>query len=173
MPALLQVFGHERVSILDGGLPGWTRVGGPIESGPAAPVERTSFKATYDASLVADMKDIKEFAAGKGSGILLDGRSAARFSGEAPEPRPNLPSGHIPNSVNLPFTEVLKGTERVASADHIRALCKVIGIDLTAPVTTLCGSGVTGALVALALHQVGIKARVYDGKTPFLQGNGP
>jgi thiosulfate/3-mercaptopyruvate sulfurtransferase len=96
---------------------------------------------------------------------LLDARSRGRFSGEEPEPRPGLKGGHIPGSLNLPFTDVIDSASGVLLPNHLLTeRFERAGIDLAKPVVTTCGSGVTAAVLALALHEIGHKdVALYDG----------
>lgn len=156
-----RAMGAARVVLLDGGLPKWLAEGRPVETGPSrrAPA---SFTARLDPAAARTAADV---AAGLQTHAfqVLDARPAARFRGEAPEPRPGLASGHIPGSLNLPSSEVVKGG-RLADDEELRRMFEAAGLDTTKPVVTTCGSGVTAAVLALALESVGAKAAgLYDG----------
>lgn len=156
-----RAMGAARVALLDGGLPKWLAEGRPVETGPAARAP-ASFTPRLDPSAARTADDV---AAGLDAGAfqVLDARPAARFRGEAPEPRPGLASGHIPGSLNLPSSQVVKGG-RLADDAELRAMFEAAGVDVTKPVVTTCGSGVTAAILALALESVGAKAAgLYDG----------
>lgn len=157
---MLRVFGARDVRVLDGGLPAWIEAGLPVESGPVRRA-KAAFKAKLDADLIVDFKQILHLIQNKGQ--ILDARSAGRFSGQAPEPRPGLSSGHMPEATNLPFTE-LADNGRLKPAAALREIFSSRGIDIEQPVTTTCGSGVTAAVLALGLEIAGAKAvRLYDG----------
>lgn len=162
---MMRLFGHEKVSILDGGLNAWKAVGGDLEAGPPRDRPAGDFGARpATGAAVVDMATLQaELTSGTG-GQILDARVAARFAGDAPEPRKGLRAGHIPGSRNLPFNQLLNedGTYRDAEAMH--DLFTGAGITLDAPVTTSCGSGVTACVLAVGLHMLGNRAvSVYDG----------
>ncbi|WP_425408720.1 3-mercaptopyruvate sulfurtransferase [Hyphococcus sp.] len=157
-----RAMGHRRVAVLNGGLPGWRAEGRPTESG-----ERQIVKAHYKAravpSLCASHKAVRRALIDHGA-MVLDARSAERFNGQAPEPRAGLRSGHMPGALNLPFDLVLRDGAEFKSGDEIRDLLNSAGVDADARIITSCGSGVTAALLALALEVAGIREYgVYDG----------
>jgi thiosulfate/3-mercaptopyruvate sulfurtransferase len=158
---MFQVMGARDVRLLQGGLPQWLAEGRPVEAGQTMPQPRV-FKAALDAAAVASIGDIRS-ALDQKSAQIVDARPAARFRGEAPEPRPGLASGHMPGSRSLPFdTVVLNGA--LARPDAVRAAFAEAGVDLTQPVITTCGSGVSAAILSLALETAGVKAQaLYDG----------
>lgn len=156
-----RVFGARDVMILDGGLPKWVSEGRPLEDGEVAPSPRT-FTVRFDHGSVADVDDVKR-ALSTGAAQVLDARPADRFRGEAPEPRPGLRAGHAPGSLNLPFGDVIENG-RLKSPDALMAAFGQAGVDLDRPVITSCGSGVSAAILALALETVGRPAKaLYDG----------
>lgn len=156
-----QRFGHPFVKVLQGGAPKWRK-----ESKPWTADLPTITPATYPvptkAEGVAHLDDMKNWSANK-SMQLVDARAADRFRGEAPEPRAGLASGHIPNSRNLPFG-LLLADGMLKEAQAIKQAFTDAGIDLSRPVTTTCGSGVTAAILSLALAEIGLPAHaLYDG----------
>jgi thiosulfate/3-mercaptopyruvate sulfurtransferase len=156
-----KAFGASDVMILDGGLPKWIAEERPAEAGPVRR-EWAQFTARLDHSVVAGMSQV-ERALASGSAQILDARSAERFAGTAPEPRPELASGHMPGAFNLPYTELLPDGH-LATPDVIRAAVAKSGLDLTKPVITSCGSGVTAAVLWLALETIGKRPQaLYDG----------
>ncbi len=157
-----RVFGHERVRVLDGGLPKWLAEGRPVESGPPAPVEPRGFIAGFRPELVRDFQAVRsELGAG---GQVLDARSAARFRGEAPEPRAGLRSGRMPRSLSLPFPDVLSPDGGLKAPDDLRQAFDQAGVSLDRPLTTSCGSGLTAAILALAAARLGKwDTAIYDG----------
>jgi thiosulfate/3-mercaptopyruvate sulfurtransferase len=157
-----RTFGARDVRLLEGGLPAWREAGLPLEDGAARARARRHFTARLDHGAVADLADVRR-ALESGSAQVLDARSAERFRGEAPEPRTGLPSGHMPGALNLPYTRILENG-RLKSPEAIRAALEGAGVDLSRPVITTCGSGVTAAILSAALESVGRPAKaLYDG----------
>jgi thiosulfate/3-mercaptopyruvate sulfurtransferase len=159
---MFRAFGANDVMILSGGFPKWQSEGRPVASGAEQPRRPAAFTARFDASAVADTDDVKK-ALAKGSAQVVDARPANRFRGEAPEPRPGLPSGHMPGAHNLPFTELVEdGVMKDAGA--LRAAFASAGVDVSRPVITSCGSGVSAAILSTALEVMGQPAlALYDG----------
>lgn len=159
---MFRTFGVERVFILDGGLPKWVAEGRPVETGPARPREARHLTARQNHGAVADLGDVKKALAG-GKVQVVDARPADRFRGEAPEPRAGLKSGHMPGSLNLPSAGLLEDG-RLVSKERIRAAFDAAGVDLDRPVITSCGSGVSAAILWLALDAIGKQpVGLYDG----------
>jgi thiosulfate/3-mercaptopyruvate sulfurtransferase len=157
----LRVFGARDVKILAGGLPRWRAEGRPLEQGLVRRAPRR-FSVNFDKTAVVDAGNVKE-ACEAGSVQILDARAAARFSGMAAEPRPGLRSGHIPGSLNLPWRDVVQSGE-IKPAGEIKTLMAQAGVDIERPVITSCGSGVTAAILVLALASVGKSdVALYDG----------
>jgi thiosulfate/3-mercaptopyruvate sulfurtransferase len=157
-----QVFGARNVSLLEGGFPAWKAEGRPVETGPEKPRAPRTFNPTFNPSVVADASAVQE-ALRSGVAQVVDARPAERFRGEAPEPRPGLRAGHIPGSLNLPFGQIVENGRLKDKAGIEQALA-ASGIDPSRPMITTCGSGVSAAILGLALETVGhpIKA-IYDG----------
>jgi thiosulfate/3-mercaptopyruvate sulfurtransferase len=156
-----RLFGTENVFVLDGGLPKWKAEGHPIETGETKRAAK-KFHAEMDIGPVAMLADVR-MALTDDSTQIVDARSAERFAGKAPEPRPGLRSGHMPGSFNVPFQDVLDNG-RLASRERIEAAFTSAGVDLDKPIITSCGSGVTAAILTLALDSIGKKdLRLYDG----------
>ncbi len=157
-----QTFGAKDVRILDGGFPRWQAEGRPVESGPPSARQPQVFKAAIDAEAVAGLADVKA-ALEDGSAQVVDARPAGRFNGVAPEPRANLPSGHMPGSINLPFAEIIENGSLKDEESILEALTGA-GVDLRQPVITSCGSGVSAAILSTAMEMVGKPAAaLYDG----------
>jgi thiosulfate/3-mercaptopyruvate sulfurtransferase len=155
-----RVFGATDVAILDGGLPLWKMEGRPLETGEVKRRPRR-FTPRFDNSAVADRLSVAA-ALEKGTAQIVDARPADRFRGEAPEPRPGLRSGHMPGSLNLPFSEIVADGRLRDSAALSAAIAKA-GIDTTLPVITSCGSGVSAAILAFAFEGIGRPiAALYD-----------
>jgi thiosulfate/3-mercaptopyruvate sulfurtransferase len=157
---MFRTFGVEHVFLLDGGLKAWTGAGLPTESGPED-YSPAVFHAQYNPTAVRDFQQIQE-AIAEGAQIL-DARSAGRFTGIAPEPRPGLSSGHMPGATSMPFTELLDNG-RFLPVEKLCQLFLAKGVALDQPITTTCGSGVTAAAIALGLELAGAKnVSLYDG----------
>ena len=156
-----RTMGALKVQVLDGGLPKWRAEGRPVESGPVGTPEGL-FQARLRRPLVRDFDQVSaELANGS---QVLDARPAARFRGEAPEPREGLRSGHMPGARNLPFAELLNADGTMKPAGELQAAFEASGIDPARPVTLTCGSGVTAAILALGLARLGNEsAAIYDG----------
>ncbi|MGH6674106.1 MAG: 3-mercaptopyruvate sulfurtransferase, partial [Xanthobacteraceae bacterium] len=156
-----RLFGATEVFILDGGLPKWKAEGWALETGEAAPA-RKQFRAEMNIGPVAMLADVR-MALTDRSAQVVDARSAERFAGNAPEPRPGLRFGHMPDSFNVPFQDVLENG-RLASRERIQAAFTSAGVDLDKPIITSCGSGVTAAILLLALESIGRPPKgLYDG----------
>jgi thiosulfate/3-mercaptopyruvate sulfurtransferase len=157
---MLRTFGAQHVYILDGGLRAWTEAGHSTESGPVVHVP-ASFQARLNQNAAKDLAQLKEKISSHQQ--ILDARSAARFNGTAPEPRPGLSSGHMPGASSVPFTELVEDG-RLKPADKLQQLFAAKQVDLQQPITTTCGSGVTAAVIALGLELAGAKdVSLYDG----------
>ena len=156
-----RLFGAQNVFILDGGLPKWKGEGRPLEDG-AVKREARTFAAHVPAKTVAALADVQRALASK-SAQLVDARPADRFRGEAPEPRPGVRSGHMPGSHNVPSSNVVEnGTLKSAAA--IKAAFDAGGVDVDRSIITSCGSGVSAAILWLALDAIGKPPKaLYDG----------
>lgn len=157
-----RLMGKTDVAVLDGGFAKWQAEGRPVEDMPPVLRDR-HMTVSRQAGLVRDVTQVA--AASKlGSPVIVDARSAARFRGEAAEPRPGLAAGHIPGSRNLPVDQVLNADGTMKPPEALRALFEGAGVDLSQPVITTCGSGVTASVLALALERIGHRDwSVYDG----------
>jgi thiosulfate/3-mercaptopyruvate sulfurtransferase len=156
-----RLFGAENVFILDGGLPRWKADGRPMEAGPVQRVPR-QFAAKPPAKVVAALRDVQSALTNR-SAQVVDARPADRFRGEAPEPRPGVRSGHIPGSFNVPSNAVVENGS-LKSADAIASAFRAGNVDLDAPIITSCGSGVSAAILWLALDAIGKPPQaLYDG----------
>ncbi|HUO11632.1 MAG TPA: 3-mercaptopyruvate sulfurtransferase [Caulobacteraceae bacterium] len=157
-----RAMGHDKVFVLDGGLKKWRAEGRPVETGwREAP--HGEFRAHPRAELVADLAKVRRIVEAGGA-QLVDARSAIRFRGEAPEPRPGLRAGHIPGSRNVPWSGVLREDGTLAPAHALRSAFAAGGVDLDAPIITTCGSGISAAILAIGLACVGRDdVPIYDG----------
>jgi thiosulfate/3-mercaptopyruvate sulfurtransferase len=154
--------GKTDIAVLDGGLPKWMAEGRPVEDMPPVMRDR-HITVSRQNHLVRDVTQVA--AASKlGDHEILDARPAGRFRGEEPEPREGLRSGHIPGSKSVPFDSLLNEDGTLKSPDTLRATFAAAGVDLGKPAITSCGSGVTAAMINLALERVGHdRHSLYDG----------
>jgi thiosulfate/3-mercaptopyruvate sulfurtransferase len=158
---MLRAFGLSDVAILEGGMSAWRAEDRPLEDGETIRQPR-HFTARLDHAVVASVDDVRR-ALATGGAQVIDVRAADRFRGEAPEPRPGLRAGHMPGSINLPWTELVSEGRMRPVPDLLAAFDKA-GIDPQRPVITSCGSGVTAAILTLALDVAGRKpGALYDG----------
>jgi thiosulfate/3-mercaptopyruvate sulfurtransferase len=159
-----RVFGHEDVAVLDGGFPAWARAGYSIETGDPRPRMERHFTARLRSDLVRNLADVRRVIDAGGKTPILDARAAPRFRGEAPEPRAGVKSGHMPGALNVPFGALLNADGTMKPASELRQLFDEAGLKSnTAPICS-CGSGITAAVIALALARTGRwDAAVYDG----------
>ncbi|WP_300033442.1 3-mercaptopyruvate sulfurtransferase [uncultured Roseobacter sp.] len=159
---LFRLMGQENVAVLDGGFPKWQAEGHPTEDMPPIVRDR-HMTVRFQNHLVRDVTQVA--AASKlGDPAIVDARAAIRFRGEAPEPREGLRAGHIPGARSVPFTTLLNADKTMKSPDETRAVFEAAGVDLDKPVITSCGSGVTAAILALALERMGHSQwSLYDG----------
>jgi thiosulfate/3-mercaptopyruvate sulfurtransferase len=158
----LRAMGFADVRVLDGGLPRWRAEGRRLETTPASPAP-TQPAIAFDAALVRDLDQVRTLLA-DGAAQVVDARSAARFRGEAPEPRPGLRSGHMPGALSLPWNGLLTAEGAMAAPETLRARFADAGVDLERPIVTTCGSGVSAAILALGLAVLGRDdVAVYDG----------
>jgi thiosulfate/3-mercaptopyruvate sulfurtransferase len=157
-----RVFGHQDVAVLDGGLPKWRAEGRPVDDEEPDPRER-HFTARRNAAMVRDVTQIAGAAKLRVEQIV-DARSPARFRGEEPEPRAGLRSGHIPGAKNVHYASLLNPDGTMKGVEETRAIFEAAGVDLGQPIVTSCGSGVTAAILTLALHRMGhTRNALYDG----------
>ncbi|MBY6136047.1 3-mercaptopyruvate sulfurtransferase [Leisingera sp. XS_AS12] len=159
---MFRLMGQTNVAVLDGGLPKWQAEGHPVEDLPPVIRDR-HMTVRVQNQLVRDVTQVS--AASKlGDHEIIDARSAERFRGDKPEPREGLRAGHIPGSKNVPFTTLLNADGTMKDADGIRAAFAAAGVDLNKPAITTCGSGVTAAVLSLAMERIGkTDHALYDG----------
>jgi len=158
----LRVMGFPNVRVLDGGLKAWRAAGLALEAGEVTPAP-TSLEPRFDADLVRDATDVRAILDSR-SAQMVDARGAARFRGEAPEPRAGLKSGHMPGARNVPFDALLTREGTLKPAADLEAIFTDAAVDLDKPIVTTCGSGVTASVLALGLARIGReRTAVYDG----------
>ena len=159
---LFRLMGKADVAVLDGGFPKWQAEGHPVEDMPPVIRDR-HMTAQRQNHLVKDITQVAS-ASKLGDWQIVDARPAARFRGEAPEPRAGLRAGHIPKSRNVPFDTLLNPGGTMKDTAGLRAAFEAAGVDLSRPIITSCGSGVTAAVLSLALARLGHRdAALYDG----------
>jgi thiosulfate/3-mercaptopyruvate sulfurtransferase len=159
---MFRLFGHEDVDVLDGGLAKWQAEGGPVEDTVVAPRER-HFTARQNNLLLREIDQMRANLTQRREQVL-DARSAGRFNGEEPEPRAGLRAGHIPGSSNLPYPELIAPDGTLRPPAELRQRLERAGLDLEAPITTTCGSGVSAAVLSLGLFAIGRDdVALYDG----------
>jgi thiosulfate/3-mercaptopyruvate sulfurtransferase len=158
---MFRLFGAKSVFILDGGLPKWKAEGRPLDTGDVKRAAR-KFTAVMNVGAVALTDDVRMALADE-SAQVVDARSAERFAGRAPEPRPGLHSGHMPGALNVPYDRLLENG-RLVSRDRIASAFTAAGVDIDKPIITTCGSGVTAAILSFALEALGKEPKkLYDG----------
>ena len=159
---LFKLMGQDNIAVLDGGLPKWQAEGHPIEDLPPVIRDR-HMTVRVQNHLLRDVTQVSA-AAKLNDHEIVDARSAGRFAGTDPEPRPGLRGGHIPGSKNVPFGTLLNKNGTMKSPADCRAVFEAAGVDLSKPVITTCGSGVTAAILSLALQRMGkTDHSLYDG----------
>ncbi|MEO3477392.1 3-mercaptopyruvate sulfurtransferase [Phaeobacter sp. CAU 1743] len=159
---LFRLMGQMNVAVLDGGLPKWQAEGHPVEDLPPMIRDR-HMTVRVQNQLVRDVTQVSA-ATKLGDHEIIDARAAERFRGEVPEPREGLRSGHIPGSKNVPYVTLLNPDGTLKDVNGIRATFEGAGVDLAKPAITTCGSGVTAAVLSLALERIGkTDHALYDG----------
>ncbi len=160
---LMGLFGHDKAAVLDGGLPKWIKEGRITEAGDAPPPAEGHFLPAYRGQRLRGVGDIIANVTSKAE-LVLDARAGNRFRAEVPEIRPGIRAGHMPGSVNLPYTELLAPDQTLLPVDQLKARLAAAGVDGSRPVVTSCGSGVTACILTLAMTRAGLPAgAVYDG----------
>ncbi|XXG74582.1 hypothetical protein AAC387_Pa07g3269 [Persea americana] len=180
---MFRVFGHDKVWVLDGGLPQWRASGYDVESSASGDsilkasaaseaiekvykgqsVGSTTFHAKMRSHLIWTLEQVKQNLEDK-TYQHIDARSKARFDGVAPEPRKGIRSGHVPGSKCIPFVQMLDSSQTLLPADQLKKRLEQEDITLDRPIVTSCGTGVTACILALGLHRLGkTDVPVYDG----------
>ncbi len=160
---MFRVMGVSDVAVLNGGLPKWKSENHLLEDAPPLRRSERHFTARYNMDLVRECTDVETIVK-TSTAQLIDARSPKRFAGHAPEPREGMRAGHMPGAFNIHYEVLLNLDGTVKSEQQLRAIFETAGVDLTHPVVTTCGSGVTAGIVALALAILGNKrTAVYDG----------
>ncbi len=159
---MLTLFGAHAVAILDGGLAKWTSEGRALESGKTT-LRHRHFTVWKDNVAVKNMSDMIANLESKNA-VVVDARGADRFTGTEPEPRAGMAAGHIPGSVNLPYSELYNADGTWKRGDALTAAFAAAGVDLSKPMITTCGSGMTAAIVLFGARLTGkTDVSLYDG----------
>lgn len=155
-----KLMGHADVRVLRGGLPAWIAAGLPVTDAETQ-VQSAVYRTRFRPDMVMDLNGLRQIL--NTDAVVLDARSAARFEGSAPEPRPGLRSGHMPGARSLPFGELISGGA-LKPRDELERILAARGVGANTPVITSCGSGVTAAILSMALAETGHgNVRLYDG----------
>lgn len=159
---MFRAMGHRNVAVMDGGLPAWLASGGTTTD-----AEEDFAPASYEARLnphAVTSLSAMQAASADASHVILDARPAGRFDGSQPEPRPGLPSGHMPNATSLPFPDVVTADGCLKSPSDLENLFAGLEVGHKKNIITTCGSGVTAAILTLALARIGVEdTSLYDG----------
>ena len=159
---MFRAMGHQEVAVLDGGFPKWKAEQRPIDDMPPQPRER-HFTARLNRFILRDVGQMAENLR-TGAEQIIDARGPGRFTGQEAEPRPGVRPGHIPGAINLPYTSLLASDGTMLPDAELREKVRAAGIDMQKPAINSCGSGITAAIVFLALHRLGHKSlALYDG----------
>jgi thiosulfate/3-mercaptopyruvate sulfurtransferase len=159
---MFHVFGAHQVAVLDGGLDAWKAAGGGLESGKPI-VRHRHFTVWADTSTVRDLAAMRENLK-TGAAQVVDARSAGRFAGTDPEPRPGVRPGHMPGALSLPYGTLYAEDGRLKDIDGLKAAFAAAGVDPAKPIVATCGSGITAASIVLAATRLGAKdPALYDG----------
>ena len=158
---MFKAMGHDKVKVLDGGLPKWKDEGRAVESGPADPVPQT-FRATPRPGIIRNFEDVMDIVRDR-SAQIADARSPGRFTGDEAEPRPGVRGGRMPGAANVHFRTLLTEGSFKPPA-QLREIFAAAGVDVQKPIVTSCGTGVTAAILMLALDDIGARnVALYDG----------
>ena len=155
---MFKVFGHDDVAVLDGGLLKWKTENRPLEDGPTIKPQERHFTARFQSMMVRDKADVRKALQ------VADARSPGRFRGEETEPRPGVRAGHMPNAKNVHYSTLLNPDGTLKSQSELGKVFETAGIDISKPVVTSCGSGVTAAILSLGLTTLNARDHaLYDG----------
>jgi thiosulfate/3-mercaptopyruvate sulfurtransferase len=159
---MLKAMGHADVKVLDGGFPKWKREGRALETGPARP-QAKFFTAIPMPAMMRDFESVMGIVKDK-SAQMVDARSAGRFKGEEPEPRAGVRGGHMPGAKNVHYRALLTTDGTLKPRDELRAAFEQADTDLRKAIVTTCGSGLSAAILVLALDEIGVRdVALYDG----------
>lgn len=158
---MLRTFGAENVSILAGGLADWKREGRPLKQG-SVELPEGEFEANFDPMVIKRLTDVL-LVSYEDTAQIVDARPAARFHAQTDEPRPGLRRGHIPGALNVPWTDLVDNGQ-LKTVEELNKIFARQGVNFEKPIVASCGSGVTAAVVVLALTTLGVNGvSLYDG----------
>jgi thiosulfate/3-mercaptopyruvate sulfurtransferase len=156
------VFGHDRVKVLDGGLKKWLAESGAVESASVTLAPKV-FQARFNEKRVRGLEDVRQNVESRNEQVI-DARSRERYEGTAPEPWQGRRSGRIPGSLNVPFTDLIDpASGEMRSPAQLKNIFAAAHADISRPIVTSCGSGVTAGVLSLALARLGVDSALYDG----------
>lgn len=156
------VFGHDRVKVLDGGLKKWLAESGAVESASVTLTPKV-FQARFNEKRVRGLEDVRRNVESRNEQVI-DARSRERYEGTAPEPWQGRRSGRIPGSLNVPFTDLIDpASGEMRSPAQLKNIFAAAHADISRPIVTSCGSGVTAGVLSLALARLGVDSALYDG----------
>ncbi|CAH1793790.1 unnamed protein product [Owenia fusiformis] len=160
---MFRAFGHEKVSVLDGGFPRWEK-DGFTETDEIPKVGPKTFKANYRPDLVRTYEDIERNLTSN-EFVLVDARPSGRFCGTSPEPRPDIKGGHVPGAISIPFSSLLLPQRKALKMPETNERnMKEAGVDMERSIVTMCGDGLNSAFISLVCHQMGkTDVAIYDG----------
>ena len=159
---MFKAMGHDKVAVLDGGLPKWRADGHAAEAGRVTP-RPAVFAPSPRPQMARHFPDVMAIV-GNRSAQIIDARSAGRFNAEEPEPRAGVRGGHMPGAVNVPWRSVVTAQGTLKPDDELSAIFARSGVDVRQPIVTTCGSGISAAILTLALNRIGAsKVALYDG----------
>lgn len=153
---VLRMFGVH-AAILDGNMGHWHAEGRPVQTGPQL-AAATHFTAGEPAAQLRTLDEMRATAE-----QIVDARSAARFTGEEPDPRPECGAGHMPGAKNIPYGRFFESDGHWKAPEGIQAVFDAAGLDLTRPLVATCGSGITASVIVFAAHLLGHEVALYDG----------
>ena len=160
---LFKIFGHKKISILNGGIKSWIDEGGGISKGKIEKFTNINYKANYNNAHFCNLSDMQEVTK-KHVCQIIDARSKGRFDGILPEPRKNIRSGHIPGSQNLPYQNLIDNNGYLLDSKKLKILLSKKNININEPIISTCGSGVSACVLAFALESIGKQNwKIYDG----------
>jgi thiosulfate/3-mercaptopyruvate sulfurtransferase len=160
---MFKVFGHDKVSLLDGGLPKWISEGRPTVAGEHPQITPATFKATYRPHLVRELGQMMDNYHSKKEQVI-DNRPKGRYDGTAPEPNKSLHSGHVLGTIGVPFTQFINpDTKTLKDKEGIKQVFDQSGVDISRPTVLMCGGAVVAPFVAFAASLIGVELPIYDG----------
>ena len=160
---MFRQFGAAKTYVLDGGLPAWQAADLPLDTGIEA-IEPKTFRAQLVADNIVDIDTVKQAVANDDGALILDARGNDRFTASAPEPRPEVRGGHMPDAVNMHYASLLDANKKLLSPEQLQQSFDAAGYNPAHETIASCGSGVTACIILMALERLGHpSAQLYDG----------